>query len=95
MALVVTKTINNVAMTLHVGCYWGEWCDVGIIQEWKGTPRGDVMQSIEMTADEAEHLVSALQAAIADARRIDAEYRADMERQSAIIHAPDGYENEF
>ena len=77
----ITRTRNGITMNLHARCYWAEWCDVGIIQTFKGTQNGDIFNSIEMTADEAERLIAELQAAIAEARRIDAEYLADMERE--------------
>lgn len=70
----ITRKVGKVEMTLKAGCYWGEWCDVAIFQEWKGTQHGDITQYIEMNTDEAEALVAELQAAIAEAKRLDHEY---------------------
>jgi hypothetical protein len=90
-----TKTINGVTMTLKAACYWGELCDVGIVQEWKNTQQGNKLVFVEMTAAEAEALIVEMQAAIVEARRIDAEYAAHMEREQARVYLPDGLEGEF
>lgn len=68
----ITKTVNGVTMNLRAECYWGEWCDVGIVQEWDHPQTGKHAQYIEMTADEAAQLISELQQAIARARELDA-----------------------
>lgn len=91
----ITKTINKVTMTLKAACFWGEWCDVAIIQEWKNTQRGDISHHIEMNIDEAEALIVEMQVAIAEARRIDAEYAAHMDREQTRVYIPDGMEGEF
>lgn len=74
----IIKALNNCVMKLHAGCYWGEWCDVGIIQEWDHPQRGREISYIEMTANEAEQLITELQTAIARARELDAGYFESM-----------------
>lgn len=89
----ITKRHNNVTMTLTAKCFWGELCDVGIVQEWKGTQHGDKFVLVEMSADEAEALVGEIQTAIAEARRIDREYAAHMDQERPV--APGGMEDQF
>lgn len=89
----ITKTINGVTMTLRASCFWGQLCDVGIVQEWKNTQQGDKLVFVEMSADEAEALIIEIQTAISEARRIDAEYAAHMDQEQPS--APGGMEDKF
>ena len=68
----ITKTVNGVTMKLRAECYLGEWCDVGIVQEWDHPQTGKHAQYIEMSTGEAEQLIAELQQAIARARELDA-----------------------
>jgi hypothetical protein len=72
----ITQDHGKARMELHAGCYWGELCDVGITQKWVGIQGGDQYCFMQLTADQAEALIVEMQAAINEARRIDAEYNA-------------------
>ncbi len=70
----ITKTINHTTMKLQAICTWGDGPDVMICQEWDNPQTGKHAFYIDLSADEAELLIVEMQAAITEARRIEAEY---------------------
>lgn len=82
----IEKTINGVTMKLRAACFWGELCDVAIIQDWINAQGGDKSSFIEMSIDEAEALIIEIQAAITEARRCDREYSESQMNDSYIVN---------
>lgn len=80
----ITKTINKCTMKLQAVCTWGDGPDVMICQEWDHPQTGKHAFYIDMSADEAEQLITEMQAAIAEARRIDREY-SESQSDSQIV----------
>ena len=90
----ITRVFNNVSMKLQTVCGWPAM-DVLICQEWDHPQTGKHAFYIEVSADEAELLIVEMQAAIAEARRIDAEYTAHMESEKDRVDTPDGMAHLF
>ncbi len=69
----ITKTVNRTTMKLQAVCDWPA-NDVLICQEWDHPQTGKHTFYIDLSADEAELLIVEMQAAIVEARKIEAEY---------------------
>ncbi len=74
----ITKTINRTTMKVQAVCDWPA-NDVMIAQEWDHPQSGKHAFYIELSADEADLLIVEMQAAIAEARRIEEEYRTSQD----------------
>lgn len=71
--MITRKKSETTVMQVSADCYWGRWCDVGIVQEW--TREGKTIHSsIELKVDEAEELLEELRQAISLAKQLQEEY---------------------
>lgn len=67
---------NKVIMEVGALSTWPDY-DVTIVQTWYNTQHGNVCQNIGLTIDEAEKLVTEIQAAIRQSKEIGTEYMHD------------------